>query len=46
LLDFLSFFLDLKAKMSSKKALAAIQTMKIIYGSQGKQNVLPYHYLG
>ena len=32
--------------MSSKKALAAIQTMKIIYGSQGRQNILPYHYLG
>jgi hypothetical protein len=33
-------------KMSSKNALAAIQTMKIIYGSHGRQNILPYHYLG
>ena len=32
--------------MSSQKALAAIQTMKVIYGSQGKQNIFPYHYLG
>ncbi len=40
-------FVDLYIeKMSSKNALAAIQTMKIVYGSQGRQNILPYHYLG
>ncbi|CAF1087662.1 unnamed protein product [Rotaria sordida] len=32
--------------MSSKKLIPAIQTMKIIYGSHGRQNILPYHYLG
>jgi len=34
------------AKMSQSKTPSPMETMKIVYGSQGRQNIFPYHYLG